>query len=312
MQQKPWNDYPGFIRQHFGERVQKISVNTGLGCPNLDGTISRKGCTYCDRKSFSPFYCSAEKSITQQLYEGIAFFSKKYKTQQYLAYFQNYTNTYTDFTTFKKLINEALSVPDVIGLVIATRPDSISQAQIELLDNLGKTMFVSVEFGVESTLDDTLKFVNRGHDFACTRDTFKRCADKRFFTGAHLIMGFPGETKKDMINHVYGINTLRPDFLKLHQLQVLRHTAMEKTFEQDPGKFVIFTTNDYISLVADFLVRLDPAIIVERFTSESPQDIVISPNWKGLKNFEFVEKLRAYMKSLHLYQGKMFNNHENN
>ncbi|MGC9331873.1 MAG: TIGR01212 family radical SAM protein [Bacteroidales bacterium] len=312
MQQKPWNDYSGFIRQYFGERVQKISVNTGLGCPNLDGTISRKGCTYCDRKSFSPFYCSVEKSITQQLHEGIDFFSKKYKTQQYLAYFQNYTNTYTDFSTFEKLINEALSVPGVIGLVIATRPDSISHAQIELLDSIGKNMFVSVEFGVESRLDDTLKFVNRGHDFACTQDTFKRCAGKHFFTGAHLIMGLPGETKNDMITHVNGINALRPNFLKLHQLQILRHTAMEKTFEQAPEKFVVFTANDYISVVADFLVRLNPDIIVERFTSESPQDIVISPDWNGLKNYAFVEKLRAYMKTLNLYQGKMFDNHENN
>jgi radical SAM protein (TIGR01212 family) len=312
MQQKPWNDYSGFIRQHFGERVQKISVNTGLGCPNLDGTISRKGCTYCDRKSFSPFYCSVEKSITQQLHEGIAFFSKKYKTQQYLAYFQNHTNTYTDFHTFEKLINEALSVPDIIGLVIATRPDSITRAQIELLDRLAETMFVSVELGVESTLDNTLNVVNRGHDFASTQQAFNRCADKRFFTGAHLIMGLPGETKNDMLNHVYGINALHPDFLKLHQLQVLQNTAMEKTFEQAPENFVVFTANDYLSLVADFLVRLDSDIIVERFTSESPQGIVISPDWNGLKNFEFVDQLKTYMHSQHLYQGKMFGKHENN
>jgi uncharacterized protein len=304
MQQKPWNDYPGFIRQHFGQRVQKISVNTGLGCPNLDGTISRKGCAYCDRNSFSPFYCSPQKSITQQLQEGIAFFSKKYRTQKYLAYFQNYTNTYTDFQNFKKILDEALAVPDIIGLVIATRPDSITRSQIELLDRLGEKMFVCVEFGVESTLDHSLDFVNRGHDFACTQRAFSRCANKNFYTGVHIIMGLPGETKNDMVDHVNGINALRPDFLKLHQLQVLKGTAMEKTFEQAPGKFVVFTANDYISLVADFLVRLNGDIIVERFTSESPQDIVISPDWSGLKNYAFVEKLRAYMNSLHLYQGK--------
>ncbi len=166
-----WNEYSNFIRQTFGERVQKISVNTGLSCPNLDGKISSSGCSYCNNRSFSPFYCKPEKSVYRQLSEGIAFFSKKYKAQKYLAYFQSFTNTYTDEKHFEELLHEALSVPSVIGLVIATRPDSISKAQIDLLDKLGKSHYISLEFGIESSLDKTLKRINRGHNRQCIIDT---------------------------------------------------------------------------------------------------------------------------------------------
>lgn len=309
MQEKPWNDYSNFIRNHFGQRVQKISVNTGLGCPNLDGKISRKGCTYCDNNSFSPFYCSPEKSVTQQLQEGIAFFSGKYKTQQYMAYFQSYTNTYTSYAHFKQLLEEALSVPGIKGLVIATRPDSISNEQIDLLNQLGKEIFISLEFGVESTIDNTLTLVNRGHDFACTKRIFDTCRNKNFYTGTHIIMGLPGENKKDILSHTGSINALRPNFLKLHQLQVLKNTTIAESYKQSPEKFVNFTKNEYIEMVANFLAKLDPEIILERFISESPPKMVIKPDWKGIKNFEFTEQLKKHMNTNMIWHGKEFRKH---
>ncbi|MDA3910588.1 MAG: TIGR01212 family radical SAM protein [Bacteroidales bacterium] len=303
---KQWNDYSGYIRKTFGERVQKISVNTGMGCPNLDGSLSFDGCTYCNNSSFSPFYCKSDKSIRQQLTEGIDFFSKKYKSQKYLAYFQSYTNTYTSDTNFENMLNEALNVTGVVGLVVATRPDSISETQIKLLDRLAKSHYVSIEFGIESALDKTLKRINRGHNVQATIDAFAACRDKSFHTGAHLIFGLPGESKQDMLSHADFINSVQPSNLKLHQLQVLEGTALAEEFKQISEDFVSFTVDSYIDLVIQFLEKLNPNIVVERFTSESPKEMIISPDWGGLKNFEFVDKLRKEMKTKDSYQGKTF------
>lgn len=302
----PWNDYSGYIRKTFGERVQKISVNTGLGCPNLDGSLSFDGCTYCNNSSFSPFYCKSTKSIRQQLTEGIDFFAKKYKSQKYLAYFQSFTNTYTSDTNFANMLNEALGTEGVIGLVVATRPDSISKTQIELLDKLAKSHYVSLEFGIESGLNKTLSRINRGHNVQAVIDAFATCQNKSFHTGAHLILGLPGESENDMLNHVDFINSVQPNSLKLHQLQVLKGTAIAEEFKQVPEDFVSFTVDSYINLVIRFLERLNPNIVVERFTSESPKELIISPNWGGLKNFEFVDKLRNTIKTKASYQGKEF------
>ncbi len=277
-----------------------------MGCPNLDGNLSWDGCTYCNHSSFSPFYCKSDKSIRRQLNEGIAFFAKKYKSQRYLAYFQSYTNTYTSDAHFAEMLDEALGTDKVIGLVIATRPDSISDKQIEQLDKLGKEVYISLEFGVESSLDKTLQRIHRGHDVQTTIDAFKACKNKSFHTGAHFILGLPGESKEAMLSHADFINRLQPNNLKLHQLQVLKETAIAEEFKQVPQDFVNFSVDTYIDLVIQFLEKLNPGIVLERFTSESPKDIIISPNWGGLKNFEFVDKLRKAMISKGTYQGKNY------
>lgn len=301
-----WNEYSQYIRKTFGERVQKISVNTGMGCPNLDGNLSWDGCTYCNHSSFSPFYCKSDKSIRQQLNEGIAFFTKKYKSQRYLAYFQSYTNTYTSDAHFAEMLDEALGTDKVIGLVIATRPDSISDKQIELLDKLGKEVYISLEFGLESGIDKTLQRIHRGHDVQASIDAFETCKNKSFHTGVHLILGLPGESNEEMLSHAEFINRLQPNNLKLHQLQVLKETAIAEEFKQVPQDFVNFSVDAYINLVIQFLEKLNPDIVLERFTSESPKDIIISPNWGGLKNFEFVDKLRKAMIAQGAYQGKNY------
>ncbi len=304
--QKRWNEYSAYIRKTFGERVQKISVNTGLGCPNLDGNLSFDGCTYCNNSSFSPFYCKPDKSIREQLTEGIDFFAKKYKSQKYLAYFQSYTNTYTSDTDFANMMNEALDTKGVVGLVVATRPDSISETQIELLDTLAKSNYVNLEFGIESSLDRTLRRINRGHDAQSTINAFAACKGKHFHTGAHLIFGLPGESELEILSHADFINSLQPNSLKLHQLQVLKGTAIADEFKQVPEDFVNFTVDSYIELVIRFLEKLNPNIVMERFTSESPKIIIISPDWGGLKNFEFVETLRKQMILHGNFQGKKF------
>ncbi len=304
---KRYLDYSSFIKLTFGERVQKISLDIGFSCPNRDGTKGYGGCTYCNNNTFNPDYCEPTKSISQQLQEGISFFSKKYKTQKYLAYFQAYTNTYADFESLKKLYKEALSVPKIIGLVIGTRPDCISEEIIDYLSFLSKKHFISLEFGVESTNEKTLENVNRCHTFEETKTTFELCKNKGFHLGAHLIIGLPDETKKELLNHAFEISKLPIDTLKLHHLQIVKNSVMAVQYKRNSEKFNLFTSEEYIDFITDFISYLRPNIIIERFISETPQDLLIAPNWGGLKNFEIVAKIDKKLIKKNTWQGKFYN-----
>ncbi|WNH11816.1 TIGR01212 family radical SAM protein [Thalassobellus suaedae] len=303
---KRYNDYSSFIKKKFSERVQKISLNTGFTCPNRDGTKGVGGCTYCNNNTFNPNYCKPSKSISEQLDSGIAFFSKKYKTQQYLAYFQAYTNTYADINLVKELYLEALNHPKVIGLVIGTRPDCINDDLINFLSELSKTYYISLEFGVESTLDKTLKMVNRCHTFKETVDAYERSKNKGLHLGAHLIIGLPGESKEDILNHATKLSKLPINTLKLHQLQVVKHTMMAIQLKEKPEMFSLYSSEAYIDLVTEFIALLRPDIIIERFISESPAHLLIAPKWNGLKNFEMVAKIDKKLVEKNLWQGKHY------
>jgi len=288
---KRYNDFSSFIKSRFSERVQKISLDTGFTCPNRDGTKGIGGCTYCNNNTFNPTYCKPEKSITQQLNEGIAFFAKKYKTQKYFAYFQAYTNTYADIELVKELYLEAINHPSVIGLVIGTRPDCINQEIIDFLDELAKTHFISLEFGVESTLNRTLKAVNRCHTFEETKQAYELAKDKGIHLGAHMIIGLPGESKEEILNHATELSKLPIQSLKLHQLQIVKHTVMAVQLKKNPEQFNLFDVDEYVDLITEFISLLRSDIIVERFISESPADLLIAPKWNGLKNFEIISKI---------------------
>ena len=303
---KRYNDYSSFIKQKFSERVQKISLDTGFTCPNRDGTKGVGGCTYCNNNSFNPDYCKPDKSITQQLDEGIAIFSKKYKTQQYLAYFQAYTNTYADINLVKQLYNEALKHPKVIGLVIGTRPDCINEELIDFLSDLSKTCYISLEFGIESTLERTLKLVNRCHTYKETVEAYELAKNKGLHLGAHMIIGLPGESKDDILNHATELSKLPINTLKLHHLQVVKHTMMAKQFKENPEQFSFYTADEYIDLITDFVALLRPDIIIERFISQSPHQLLIAPKW-NLKNFEIVAKIDKKLTERDLWQGKNYN-----
>ena len=304
--EKRYNDFNSHIKRRFSERVQKISLNTGFTCPNRDGTKGRGGCTYCNNDTFNPIYCKPENGITEQLNEGIAFFSKKYKSQHYLAYFQAYTNTYSDIKKIKKLYLEAVNHPGVVGLVIATRPDCINEKLIDFLSFLSKTYFVSLELGVESTLNKTLESVNRCHTYEETVQAFKMASGKGVHLGAHLIIGLPGETKTDMLTHATEISKLPIDSLKLHQLQIVKHTMMSKQFKQKPEQFPLFSVDEYIDFITEFIAHLRPDIIIERFIGESPLHLLIAPKWNGLKNFEVVAKIDKRLSEKNLWQGRFF------
>jgi len=302
---KRYNDYSSFIKLHFGERVQKISLDIGFSCPNRDGSKGFGGCTYCNNDTFNPDYCEPEKSIQQQLEQGIEFFARKGKNNKYLAYFQAYTNTYSDFESLKKMYDEALSVPKVVGLVIGTRPDCISDEVIDYLSFLSKKYFISLEFGVESTNEKTLLAVNRCHTFEDTKNTFEKCKNKGFHLGAHIILGLPGETKEELLNHASEISKLPIDTLKIHQLQIVKNSIMAVQYKRNPENFNLFTVEKYIEFIAEFITLVRPSIIIERFISETPSDLLIAPKW-GLKNFEMVAKIDKYLDLNNLWQGKNY------
>jgi radical SAM protein (TIGR01212 family) len=304
---KQYNDFGSFIKAHFSERVQKISLDTGFTCPNRDGTKGIGGCTYCNNNSFNPNYCKPEKSISQQLDLGIDHFSKKNKTQKFLAYFQAYTNTYADIELVKELYLEALDHPDVVGLVIGTRPDCVSDALLDFLAELAKTYFISLEFGVESTLNKTLETVNRCHTYEETVKAYDLSKDRGIYLGAHIILGLPGESRAEIINHAAAVSELPIHSLKLHHLQIVRHTFMAAEFKKDPSKFHLFELDEYLDLVTDFISKLRPDIIIERFISEAPAHLLIAPKWGGLKNFEVVAMIEKRLSEKQLWQGKYYN-----
>ena len=302
---KPYNDLGDFLRNIFPYKVQKISLNAGFTCPNRDGSKGWGGCTYCNNQTFSPEYCHTERSITQQLDEGVRFFSRKYPDMKYLAYFQAYTNTYDEMERLKAIYEEALNYPGVVGLIVGTRPDCVPDALLDYFAELAKKTFVMVEYGLESTLDKTLLRINRGHTQAESEEAIRKTAGRGIYTGAHLILGLPGETKEEILHHADIISSLPLTTVKLHQLQLIRNTRMAKEFSDRPDEFYLYTADEYIELVVDFVEKLNPSITIERFVSQSPKELLIAPDW-GLKNFEFTAKVLKRMKERGAYQGRTF------
>lgn len=304
---KRYNDFSSFIKRKFDTRVQKVSINAGFTCPNKDGTKGVGGCTYCNNNTFNPDYCKPIKPIKVQIDEGIDFFSKKYKVQKYLAYFQAFTNTYAPLSDLRRMYEEALSHHDVIGLVIATRPDSIKNEVIDYLEELSKKgHFIKLEFGLESTKNETLEIINRCQTHEEAIDAFNRANNRGLHLGGHLILGLPGETKKDMLDHATRISELPINTLKIHHLQIVKHTMMAFQYKKDPDFFTFMELDEYIDLVVDFLEILNPNIIVERFFSESPDKMLIYPKY-GLKNFEVKHLVEKRLEERDSFQGRLFN-----
>lgn len=303
---KRYNSYPQYIKDTFGKRIQKLSIHAGFTCPNRDGTQGHGGCTYCNNQSFNPEYCHTEPNIRTQIDQGLAFFNKKYPDQQYLAYFQAYTNTYDELSKLKEKYEQALEHPRIIGLVIGTRPDCISVELLQYLSELQKDYYIAIEYGVESTKDESLVRINRGHNYARSVEAILQTKAQGIPCGAHLILGLPGENKKDIIQHAHEINKLPIDFIKLHQLQLIKGTAMASEYLKSPEQFELHSAASYIDLVIAFIEQLSPQIIIERFISQSPKELLIAPHW-GLKNFEFVNLLENILKQRDTWQGKYLN-----
>jgi hypothetical protein len=302
---KRYNDFSTYFRSKFNRRVQKISIDAGFTCPNRDGLRGTGGCSYCNNLTFSPAYCNLEKSVTVQLNEGIAFFARKYNSMKFLAYFQSYSNTYAPLENLKLLYEEALSHPDVLGLVIATRPDCLTVEILDYLQELAAKYYIMLEFGVESHLNSSLDRMNRGHSFEESVWALEETARRNIHNCAHLILGLPGESENDWLNQAKVISQLPVENLKLHQLQIHKGTRMFQEYRQNPEEFHMFTVEEYLNLVVKYLELLTPKIVVERFVSEAPDELLVAPRW-GLKNFEFTAKLEKLLEERNTWQGRLF------
>ena len=300
-----YNDLSAYLAAHFPYKVQKISLNAGFTCPNRDGTVGHGGCTYCNNQTFNPAYCKTEKTVTEQLVEGKQFFARKYPEMKFLAYFQAYTNTYAELEELKRKYEEALQVKDVVGIVIGTRPDCMPDTLLDYLEELNQRTFLIVEYGVESTDNDTLKRINRGHTFEVAEEAIRMTAARGIRVGAHIILGLPGETNDQLIKQAGVLSALPLTTLKLHQLQLIKGTRMAHEFEMQPEDFHLYSADDYIDLVIDYVEHLRPDIVLERFVSQSPKELLIAPDW-GLKNHEFTDKVKKRMRERDAWQGKKY------
>ena len=292
-----YHDFGTWIRNQLPFRVQKISIDAGFTCPNRDGRIGIGGCIFCDNKSFNPSYCSHKKSITEQLEDGKRFFAKKYPDMKYLAYFQAYTNTYDTIDKLKQFYEEALKVEDVVGIVIGTRPDCVSSELLDYLEELNKRKFLIVEYGIESCNDDTLRYINRGHDFACTRKAVEETAKRGIYVGGHVIMGLPGEDAAESLRQAPIISSLPLTMLKIHQMQIIKGTRLAKIYKEQP--FHLYTVEEYIDLITQYIGLLRSDLVLERFVTQSPPEMLIAPKW-GLKNYEFTNLLNNRLREMRL------------
>ena len=305
--ERRFNSYSRYFAKQFGGRVQKISIDAGFSCPNRDGRISTGGCTFCSNEAFNPSYCRPEKSIKQQIEEGIEFHRRRYRrANKYLAYFQPFSNTYKPIEELKNIYEQALEVPEIVGIVIGTRPDLVDNGILQLLNEIQETHYVMLEYGVESVYDETLRRINRGHDFATAEKAIQLTAHYGIPCGAHFIFGLPGESKEMMLRAAVVISRLPLTTVKFHQLQIFKGTKMAEEYIQHPEHFHLFDLEEYIDFVIDFAERLSPDIVIERFAGEVPPRYLVSEPWMKLRYDEVLVKIEKRMEERDTWQGRLY------
>lgn len=387
---KHYNSFVGYYRRRYGERVQKLVLDAGFSCPNRDGTVGWGGCSYCDNAAFHPGYSTPGKALLAQIEEGIEFQRVRYpRVRHYLGYFQAYSNTYGTLERLQRAYEEVLSHPEVVGIVIGTRPDCVDEEKLDYLSGLaggrvlkgwrrtfggsgidggwanersadsgsgangwraddrstndrstnsistnsrstnggsiddrstnngsadgglpeGKTIdapIVVVEYGIESCYDATLRRINRGHDFECARRAVEMTAERGLDTGAHFILGLPGETREMLLDQCDAISSLPLRSVKFHQLQIVKGTAMEKEYAVDPSAFYRPGLDEYLNFVIDILERLRPDLYIERVAGEVPPRFVNDTPWGLVRNFEILRMLDRRMEERGARQGRLF------
>lgn len=375
---KRYNSFVGYYRRRYGERLQKLVLDAGFSCPNRDGTVGRGGCTYCDNAAFHPGYSTPGKPLLTQIDEGITFQKVRYpRARHYLAYFQTYSNTYGSLERLKALYEEVLRHPEVVGIVIGTRPDCVDEVKLDYLADLAagrvlpgwqrslrqtqeptaqatvpgqakisaqtpslvlattpdQTTFsasadsvsestppvaepvgateltapiVVVEYGIESCHDSTLRHINRGHNFECARKAVEMTAERGIDTGAHFILGLPGETREMLLDQCGLISSLPLRSVKFHQLQIVKGTAMEKEYAAAPSAFYRPGLDEYLDLVIDILERLRPDLYIERVAGEVPPRFVNDTPWGLVRNFEILRLLDKRLEERGTWQGRLY------
>lgn len=309
----PWghnrrfNNYTDYFRKTFGERVQKVTIDAGFTCPNRDGSKGVGGCTYCNNDGFNPSYCQPYKTITHQIEEGVEFHANRYrKAGKFLAYFQAFSNTYAPLDVLKERYDEALQYPGVIGLVIGTRPDCVDSEKLDYFQQLAEKHYVIIEYGLESCNNKTLQQINRGHTFEEAVWALEETAKRGIKTGAHFILGLPGESRNDMMDQLDTINKLPLNNIKFHQLQILKNTQMAKRYEQHPEEFEFFEMKEYIDFFIKLLEKLNPDFVLERFAAEVPPRYLAGPGWGLVRNFMLLQMLEKRLEQLNTWQGRLY------
>ncbi|MDD2528977.1 MAG: TIGR01212 family radical SAM protein [Lentimicrobiaceae bacterium] len=304
---KRYNSYNEYFKRTFGSRVQKVSIDAGFTCPNRDGTVGYGGCTYCNNKAFNPSYCEPAKPVTQQINEGIAFHKIRYRrATSYLAYFQTYSNTYASLERLRPIYEEALNHPDVTGLVIGTRPDCMDEGKLRYFSELAKRRYVIIEYGIETTNEQSLINLNRGHNYVLTAEMIHKTAAYGIKTGAHLIFGLPGETRDEMLDRAAIISALPLTTVKFHQLQIINETAMARDYRHHPTKFRLFSLEEYVHFIVRFIERLNPEIVIERFTGEVPPRFLATTGWGKIRADQIVHLIEKALEKQNTWQGKLF------
>ncbi len=306
--ERRFNSYAAYFKRTFGGRMQKVTINAGFTCPNRDGSISTGGCSFCRNDAFTPSYCQSSKSITQQIDEGIEFHQRRYRTaQRYLAYFQSFSNTYAPIERLRECYDEALAHPSVAGIVVGTRPDCVDEQKLDYFAELAKQKYVILEYGVESCYDQTLKRINRGHDFSTAKRAIEMTAQRGIHCGAHFILGLPGESDEMLINQVAMINELPLTTIKFHQLQLFKDTPLAREYDLHPERFRFWRVEEYIDLFIEILRRLRPDIVVERFAGEAPPRYHHLEGWGLVRNETLLAMLDKQLEQKDIHQGDIFN-----
>ncbi|NIR50811.1 TIGR01212 family radical SAM protein [candidate division KSB1 bacterium] len=298
-----YNSYSKFLKETFGTRVHKVPVHAGFTCPNRDGTVAIGGCTYCNIDSFTPQSARARIPIREQVQTGIDYLKKRVKAGGFIVYFQPYSNTYAPLQHLQDLYEQALEHPDVVGISVGTRPDCVDDDKLDYFQQLSHDTFVTIEYGIESVHDQTLRIINRGHDYACTVDGIQRTAARGLNVCGHLILGFPNETQEQMFQTVEEVSKLPLTFVKLHNLHIVRYTELAKQYREHP--FHIFSFEEWVHMACDCLERLNPEFIVERLYGDAPKKLLIEPQWcrNGAK---IIHAIQQELKNRNSHQGRLF------
>jgi radical SAM protein (TIGR01212 family) len=298
-----YNSFGPFIKSLFGKRVYKVNVDAGFTCPNRDGSVAYGGCIYCNNDSFRPSSCKPILPIKEQIRNGISYLRKRYGAEKFIVYFQPFSNTYAPVEELERLYTEAIEEDDVIGLAIGTRPDCVDEEKIRLLEDISKDYFVLIEYGLQSIYDKTLRFINRGHDYASFLRALDLTRERGIHIGAHTIVGFPTETEEEMLEMAHTISGLPIEFLKIHQLQIVRNTILERYYLEKP--FHTFDYEEYIDFVVRFIERLSPSIVLQRLFATAPDDILIAPKWDRGRQ-ELLRDIGKRFIELNTYQGRLY------
>ncbi|MCX7699841.1 MAG: TIGR01212 family radical SAM protein [Gemmataceae bacterium] len=272
-----YRSFRQFLTERFGERVHRIALDGGFTCPNVDGTVTTGGCVYCDNRSFSPNRRLPRRSIREQMEHGMNLLRARYGTKKFLAYFQAGTNTHGPVEKLRRLYDEALAHPDIVGLMIGTRPDCLPEPVLDLITEYAHRCWVCLEIGLQSIHDRSLRWMNRGHDAACFVDAVQRSRGRGFDLCVHVILGLPGETPADMMETAEACAAMELDAIKIHNLHVVRDTPLEEMYHR--GEVPLPTLDEYIRWTCDFMERLPPAMVIHRLSGEAPRDYLVAPQW---------------------------------